>query len=376
MARNPVIREILRQGRRQPRKYVKAALETGKVESNFTNLPGGDADSVNWRQERASIYGGDMSIRRSVQRFYREAAQHDAPGKPAWQVAADVQRPRADLRGRYLGARGTAEAILSGKRTGGGGGGAGRRTGGDAGTVRFGRPDLFNFTRQTTFDKAGFEQAERRSLVAQMLQRAGRGNSSLFRTGLLSTATPDPADFSGSRLVSSITQGSNSRLIPGRPGTVATGGGGAGVLMAKGRGRVHLAPGADRPGVPTNRQVIRFVRQVSALSGEPLTIGTGSHHSRLTTSGNVSDHWGGNAADIPASGSNLIRLGRAALVAAGMSPAQARKAKGGIYNVRGGQIIFNTTDHYDHLHVNPPDHLRRVRARRAGRRAEKKLTGR
>jgi hypothetical protein len=41
--------------------------------------------------------------------------------------------------------------------------------------------------------------------------------------------------------------------------------------------------------------------------GEPLTIGTGSRHSRMTTSGNVSDHWGGNAADIPATGRNLIR---------------------------------------------------------------------
>jgi hypothetical protein len=374
MARNPVIREILRQGRRQPRKYVKAALETGRVESNFTNLPGGDADSVGWRQERASIYGGDMSIRRSVQRFYREAAQHDAPGKPAWRVAADVQRPREDLRTRYRGARGEAEAIMAGKRTGGGG--AGRGTGGDMGTVRLGRPDLFNFSRQTTFDKAGYEQAERRSMVARMLQRSGRGNSSLFHTGLLSTATPDPADFTGSKLVSSITRGSNSRLIPGRPGTVIGGSGGAGVLTAKGRGRVSIAANADRPGVPTNRRVIRFVRQVSALSGEALTIGTGSRHSRLTTSGNVSDHWGGNAADIPASGRNLIRIGRAALIAAGMSPAQARKAKGGIYNVRGGQIIFNAPDHYDHVHVNPPDHLRRVRARKAGRRAEKRLTGR
>jgi hypothetical protein len=371
---NPVIREILRQGRTKKRKYVKAALETGKVESNFTNLPGGDADSVNWRQERASIYGGDMSIRRSVARFYREAAQHDAPGKPAWKVAADVQRPRADLRTRYLGARGTAEAIMAGKPTGGGG--AGRRTGGDAGTVRLGRPDLFNFTRQTTFDKAGYEQAERRSMVARMLQRSGRGNSSLFRTGLLSTATPDPADFSGSRLVSSIKRGSNSRLIPGRAGAPITGSGGAGILMAKGRGRVSIAANADRLGVPTNRQVIRFVQQVSALSGEPLTIGTGSRHKRITSAGYVSDHWGGNAADIPASGRNLIRLGRAALVAAGMSPAQARKAKGGIYNLNGAQIIFNAADHYDHLHVNPPDHLRRVRARKAGRRAEKKLTGR
>jgi hypothetical protein len=78
----------------------------------------------------------------------------------------------------------------------------------------------------------------------------------------------------------------------------------------------------------------------------------------------------------PGDGTQPDPLGRAALIAAGMSPAQARKAKGGIYNVRGGQIIFNATDHYDHLHVNPPDHLRRVRARKAGRRAEKRLTGR
>jgi hypothetical protein len=74
---------------------------------------------------------------------------------------------------------------------GGGRGGAGRgATGGDTGTVRLGRPDVFNLARRTSFDQAGFEQAQRRSLVAQMLQRSGRGNSSLFRTGLLSTAAP------------------------------------------------------------------------------------------------------------------------------------------------------------------------------------------
>jgi hypothetical protein len=41
-------------------------------------------------------------------------------------------------------------------------------------------------------------------------------------------------------------------------------------------------------------------------------------------------------------------------VAAGMSPKQARKAKGGLYNVNGWQIIFSTNeggDHHDHLHV-------------------------
>jgi uncharacterized protein (TIGR02594 family) len=202
---NPVIREILRQGRRQPRKRVKAALQTGYVETRFRNLPGGDADSVNWRQERASIYGGDMSIRRSVRRFYQEAAQHDAPGKPAWKVAADVQRPRADLRTRYRDARGVAEGILRGKPTGSEG----------RGTVTPGRPSVFNAERRTSFDKAGFEQAQRRSVVAQMLQRSGRGNSVLFRTGLLSTAAPDPGDFESSRLVSSITPGTDPRFSVG-----------------------------------------------------------------------------------------------------------------------------------------------------------------
>jgi hypothetical protein len=86
----------------------------------------------------------------------------------------------------------------------------GKSTGQDAqmtGSVRPGRPDVFNMSRQTSFDEAGFKRAERRSLVAQMLQRSGRGNSSLFRTGLLSTAAPNPGDFTSSRLVSSITPG-------------------------------------------------------------------------------------------------------------------------------------------------------------------------
>jgi hypothetical protein len=319
---------------------------------------------VNPDNPRQALDAAARHMAQDVRRYgsYENALRAYNAGPGAIQASHGYAETNAYVRNILGGGSGRA----TGRERGGGSGGAGRRTGGDAGTVRLGRPDIFNFTRQTTFDKAGYEQAERRSMVARMLQRSGRGNSSLFRTGLLSTATPDPADFSGSRLVSSIKRGSNSRLIPGRPGAPITGSGGAGILMAKGRGRVSIAANADRPGVPTNRQVIRFVQQVSALSGEPLTIGTGSRHKRITSAGYVSDHWGGNAADIPASGRNLIRLGRAALVAAGMSPAQARKAKGGIYNLNGAQIIFNAADHYDHLHVNPPDHLRRVRARKAG----------
>jgi hypothetical protein len=117
---------------------------------------------------------------------------------------------------------------------------------------------------------------------------------------------------------------------------------------------VKVAPGANRPGVPVNRQVVGFVRQVAGIYGKPLTIGTGSNHSRLTVNGNVSDHWDGNGADIPLSGRALVRAGQAALIAAGMPEKKARRQTGGLFNVGGFQVIFATDqggNHYDHLHV-------------------------
>jgi hypothetical protein len=140
--------------------------------------------------------------------------------------------------------------------------------------------------------------------------------------------------------------------------TPGSGGGGAGAQPGNGsrkRGTVRFAAGADRPGVRTKPAVGRFVARVAGVVGHPLTVGTGTRHSRLTTSGNVSDHWSGHAADIPATGRELIRIGRAALVAAGMSPARARKQNGGLYNVNGHQVIFNTHiggDHTNHVHVS------------------------
>jgi uncharacterized protein (TIGR02594 family) len=235
---NPVVQEILRQGRRRPRKHVKAALQTGIVESGLRNLPGGDQDSAGWRQERASLYKDPTNLRASVRRFYREAAQHDAPGKPARLLAADVQRPREDLRGRYGEVRGQAEAILRGEKTG-----AGRDAGGRQGSVRLGRPDTFNLSRQTSFDEAGFKQAQRRSLVAQMLQRSGRGNSSLFRTGVLSTAAPDPGEFTSSRLVSSITPGKDPKL------TWSEAGGDEGGALPKGAASKAVKAARNRLGV-------------------------------------------------------------------------------------------------------------------------------
>lgn len=118
---------------------------------------------------------------------------------------------------------------------------------------------------------------------------------------------------------------------------------------------VRLAPGADRQGVPTKPQVLHFVGALGESFGNPLEIGTGSNHKRITQDGFVSDHWDGNAADIPMKGTKLLRLGYLALVQAGMPPAEAKKAAakgGGLFNVGGYQIIFgNYPGHSTHLHV-------------------------
>lgn len=108
------------------------------------------------------------------------------------------------------------------------------------------------------------------------------------------------------------------------------------------------------PSAPHNVAILRFVGKVGQLAGTVLTPWGNQSHSLTTTTGNRSAHADGNAADIPASGAELIRLGRTALIAAGMPAAKARKQTGGLFNVNGYQVIFNTDvggNHHDHLHV-------------------------
>jgi hypothetical protein len=124
-------------------------------------------------------------------------------------------------------------------------------------------------------------------------------------------------------------------------------------------GDVRVSSGANRAGVGLTPGILRVVREVAGVAGQPLTIGTGTNHSQMTVNGNVSDHWSGNAADIPARGKTLVQLGQDALIAAGMDPKKARQQTGGLFNLPYGrhrriQVIFNTHeggDHTNHLHV-------------------------
>jgi hypothetical protein len=117
--RRKILRAINREARyiKDPharRVFKKAAVETGIVESGLTNPSGGDADSAGWRQERRSLYANPTNINAAARRFRQEFQQHYQPGEKSYQVAAQVQRPRADLRGRYKDVQGQASAVLKG----------------------------------------------------------------------------------------------------------------------------------------------------------------------------------------------------------------------------------------------------------------------
>jgi hypothetical protein len=115
--RQKILRAINREGRkiRDPnarRVFLRAAVETGIVESGLSNPSGGDADSAGWRQERASLYANPTNIKASARRFRQEFQQHYDPGEASYEVAAQVQRPAAQYRGRYRDVASEAERVV------------------------------------------------------------------------------------------------------------------------------------------------------------------------------------------------------------------------------------------------------------------------
>jgi hypothetical protein len=134
-----IINRIIRRGRQRgaTKAQIKAALETGAVESNFRNLNHGDADSKGWRQERASLYKNPTNVDAGIDRFYNEAkGMRGSSGS----IAARVQRPAAQYRGRYAQNSRLAENLLRGG--GGAGSGGGSKT-----------------TTKTSYDKSALLQA-------------------------------------------------------------------------------------------------------------------------------------------------------------------------------------------------------------------------
>lgn len=107
------ILQVAKQKKASP-KEIKAAVETGIVESNLSNPTGGDADSAGWRQERASLYADPTNVADAASRFFDEARKANQIGQygSAGSLAAAVQRPAAQYRGRYQTDSGQANSLL------------------------------------------------------------------------------------------------------------------------------------------------------------------------------------------------------------------------------------------------------------------------
>jgi hypothetical protein len=161
----------------------------------------------------------------------------------------------------------------------------------------------------------------------------------LYRSG--QATSPIPASYS--QKITSTPSRAGQMRAANQPSAPSSAGSGKGKFVIFGANPERLKPA-----------IVSFARQVAAVAGETLHGDSGATHSKFTVDGNVSQHWTGDATDIPATGTHLIHLGQAALIAAGMPRKQALQQHGGLYNVGGRQIIFNTHiggDHTNHLHL-------------------------
>lgn len=346
------------------RRELKALLLAGITESRlqhgrYRSVGSGDRDSVGFLQQRPSQGWGPAgeSIERDTDQFLDRAMKINGRGfrGSAGQLAQAVQR--SGFPGRYDTHSGEADRLID--RLGGG------------------MPAPAANAKASAFGSGGGGG------LAGLLAPAGRSAVPItppaapsFAAGVKLPGGGLPAPSGGAPAVRAPVGGLGARLgqdvdfTPERPGGEGSGGSGTGS-----EGGSTSAPGDGGEGTfkitgpnpgrlqPALRQ---FARQVAGVFGEPIVGSDGTGHSKYTTSGNVSDHFAGNASDIPASGRRLLRLGRAALIAAGMPRAQAMKQRGGLFNVNGHQIIFLTDqggNHYDHLHIS----ARPGRSRRRGR---------
>lgn len=339
---NPVIAEILRQGRNKPRRYVLAALATGKVESGFRNLKYGDADSRGWRQERASLYRNPNNLHASVRRFYQEAAQHDH-GQNAGRLAADVQRPAAQYRGRYAQAMPTAKSILAGRATGGSsGGGGGSRV----------QPQA---------------QLSSTPNVAELLSTLGasdRPQPTITPPAAPSFSTTGPAVPEGAPMLDAATtptvdqhpdyQGALEKLSSLQGGGLPD----LSTLLRKAGG------GAPSPGVNLSphggwagtKGAVSAVRKLAS----DLTVSSAKRDRMSTSTGGVSDHWTGSkssfANDLSGSQAQMDR--DAVRIARALGVKGYRKGQPLVKTFkRDGirwQLLYRTHiggDHFNHIHV-------------------------
>jgi 3D (Asp-Asp-Asp) domain-containing protein len=130
------------------------------------------------------------------------------------------------------------------------------------------------------------------------------------------------------------------------------------------RGQVTVAALANAPGKPIRPELHSLLASVAGIAGRALIVTTGTNHSLHTSSGRISDHVLGLAADFGSIANHFplgdgfgTRLAAAALRAGGLpdSTAWQLARSGGGHNVchHGWrvQVIWRTGDHHDHVHI-------------------------
>lgn len=320
MAYTPAQRKVIRAIRREAvRRYAKggwskaerrklrSAFLTGRVESNFQNLSGGDADSQGWRQERASLYPNPTNLRASVRRYFNEADKLYRGDSPA-SLSGRVQRPASQYLYRYGQHRG--EGIKLAKKTIGGA------------PVPSGGPKTTR-TKRTVIpgvDRSG----DRRALLMDYLEHRDEPDALLGVARGLREAQDVPRRVKTTR---KVTDGERPAQKPGKGGSFHGGGGWGGskniVMYAlNGMGASNFK---------------RTPQHNAAVGGSP----TSDH---LTTNRNA------YAADVAfGSGRKLARR----LGIKNWSPGSYARhivtaAGGKRYSV---QILEKVEGHYDHTHI-------------------------
>ncbi len=311
-------------------KEIKSAFETGLVESGLRNLAGGDADSQGWRQERASLYKNPRNLDASVNRYFDETGAVKGKYGTAGDLAAAVQRPAAQYRGRYQQRSAEAEALM---RQFGGGGSA--PAGGSSGG-----------STRTEVVTPGVDNSAAR---VQALQ------------SFLANKNTDPV-----RLALQVRELKDTPAVTRK---VHDGGSDDDSESdTPAQGHYSVEAGANRAGAGLTADMKAFLNAMTA-SGRSVKVTTGTNHNRMTTTGNVSDHFSGNGVDIGSSANGFPSTGggtgdliaaHAIKQASGKSWAEslALARKGGAYtfnrNGKRTQVIYKSSvggNHWNHVHV-------------------------
>lgn len=363
-----------------PMEKLAAVLTIG-AEANYGNPDHGDRDSLGAFQQRAS-WGSSTSRLdpyASAERFYDRAKQLRQTKQygNAGDLAADIQQPAAQYRGRYNAQRPIASAIL-------------KQLGVD---VHAGTSLASDLSDGTGNDAQSFDPTRGQVSSLEITRPVAPQGTAPPPPAAAALAQPVmPQQYPGAP-----QSGSPAELMP-QPDTTqqqlpdnSTSFGGTEAATAgtstdssapasTGTASVKIASGANASGRPLSHEILGVLDKISAGSGEPITVTTGTNHNKFVVdTTRVSDHYAGNAADIAATGTALTDgATNALLVVARGKTVQWLRNDGGVVNVRltaantrklvesGGifnvpaangkriQVIANTHmggDHTNHYHV-------------------------